>query len=88
MREVLRATLDADLVDGVQLHYSALAGMLAEELSRRLPSGLDAVFFASTGAEAVDSAMKFARAATRPAAADLVRLELPRGHARPALAGR
>src|SRR3954462_9096538 len=64
VRDVLRATLDADLVDGVQLHYSALAGMLAEELSRRLPPGLDAVFFASTGDEAVDSAMKFARAAT------------------------
>src|SRR3954452_9818592 len=64
VREVLQATLDADLVDGVQLNYSPLAGMLAEELSQRLPDGLDAVFFASTGAEAVDSAMKFARAAT------------------------
>src|SRR5437588_1236486 len=63
--EVLRATLASNLVDGVQLHYSVLAGMLAEALSRRLPQGLDAVFFASTGAEAVDSAMKFARAATR-----------------------
>ncbi len=38
--------------------------MLAEALSQRLPEGLDAVFFASTGAEAVDSAMKFARATT------------------------
>ncbi len=64
VREVLRATLDADLIDGVQIHYSPLAGMLAQELSQRLPQGLDAVFFASTGAEAVDSAMKFARAAT------------------------
>src|SRR5204863_9274654 len=64
VRDVLRATLAADLVDGVQLHYSALAGMLAEALTHRLPAGLDAVFFASTGAEAVDSAMKFARAAT------------------------
>ncbi len=64
VREVLRATLAADLVDGVQIHYSPLAGLLADELTRRLPSGLDAVFFASTGAEAVDSAMKFARAAT------------------------
>jgi 4-aminobutyrate aminotransferase-like enzyme len=41
-----------------------LAGMLAESLVQRLPRGLDAVFFTSTGAEAVDSAMKFARAAT------------------------
>jgi ornithine--oxo-acid transaminase len=65
VRDVLRAALAADLVDGVQLHYSSLAGMLAEALSQRLPRGLDAVFFASTGAEAVDSAMKFARAATR-----------------------
>jgi acetylornithine/succinyldiaminopimelate/putrescine aminotransferase/nucleoside-diphosphate-sugar epimerase len=65
VRAALLAALDADLVDGVQLHYSVLAGMLAEELSARLPEGLDALFFASTGAEAVDSAMKFARAATR-----------------------
>ncbi len=64
VRAVLQATLDADLVDGVQIHYSVLAGMLAEELCRRLPESLDAVFFASAGAEAVDSAMKFARAAT------------------------
>jgi acetylornithine/succinyldiaminopimelate/putrescine aminotransferase len=64
VREVLRAALDADLVDGVQIHHSVLAGMLAEALSQLLPPGLDAVLFASTGAEAVDSAMKFARAAT------------------------
>jgi ornithine--oxo-acid transaminase len=64
VREALEATLAADLVDGVQIHYSALAGLLAQELCERLPTGLDAVFFASSGAEAVDSAMKFARAAT------------------------
>jgi len=64
VREVLEAALSTDLVEGVQIHYSALAGILAEELCRRLPAGLDAVFFASSGAEAVDSAMKFARAAT------------------------
>src|SRR5439155_5334478 len=64
VRDVLQAVLAADLVDGVQIHYSALAGILAEALSAHLPHGLDAPFFASTGAEAVDSAMKFARAAT------------------------
>ena len=64
VREVLEATLASNLADGVQIHYSVLAGMLAEALTERLPDGLDAVFFASTGAEAVDSAMKFARAAT------------------------
>ncbi len=64
IRAVLEATLAAGLADGVQIHYSPLAGMLAEALAQRLPHGLDALFFASTGAEAVDSAMKFARAAT------------------------
>jgi ornithine--oxo-acid transaminase len=62
--EVVQAVAAAGLVDGVQIHYSPLAGMLAEELSQRLPPGLEAVFFTNSGAEAVDSAIKFARAAT------------------------
>ena len=65
VRAVLQATMDEDLLDGVQIQYSPLAGMLAEALCERLPRALDAVFFGSTGAEVVDSAMKFARAATR-----------------------
>jgi ornithine--oxo-acid transaminase len=65
VRAVLQSVLAADLVDGVQIHYSVLAGMLAQELCARLPPGLEAVFFTNSGAEAVDSAMKFARAATR-----------------------
>lgn len=64
LRDVLQAVLSSDLVDGVQIHYSVLAGMLAEALCERLPPGLDTVFFTSSGGEAVDSAMKFARAAT------------------------
>ncbi len=64
VRATLHATLAADLLDGVQIHYSPLAGMLAEALCERLPSQLEAVFFTSAGAEAVDTAMKFARAAT------------------------
>jgi acetylornithine/succinyldiaminopimelate/putrescine aminotransferase len=64
VREVLQATLAAELLDGVQIHFSPLAGMLAEALSQRLPPGLDALFFANSGAEAVDSALKFARAVT------------------------
>jgi acetylornithine/succinyldiaminopimelate/putrescine aminotransferase len=65
VRAVVQSALAADLVDGVQIHYSALSGMLAEELTERLPDALEAVFFTSTGAEAVDCALKFARAATR-----------------------
>ena len=64
VRGVLQAALGEDLLDGVQIHYSALSGMLAETLAARLPEGLEAMFFASAGAEAVDAAMKFARAAT------------------------
>ncbi|HET9093973.1 MAG TPA: aspartate aminotransferase family protein, partial [Solirubrobacteraceae bacterium] len=52
------------LQDGVQIHYSVLAGLLAEALAARLPADLDATFFSSGGAEAVDTAIKFARAAT------------------------
>src|SRR5436309_4933984 len=48
--ETLQAALGAGLVDGVQIHYSALAGILAEELSQRLPAGLEAMFFTSAGA--------------------------------------
>ncbi len=64
VRASLEAVLGADLADGVQIHYSVLAGLLGEALSARLPGSLEATFFCSTGAEAVDSAMKFARAAT------------------------
>src|SRR5436189_4638339 len=52
VRSVLRATLASDLVDGVQIHYSALAGMLAEALSQQLPEGLDVTFFHSWCARA------------------------------------
>ncbi len=51
-------------------------------------AALDAVFFASTGAEAVDSAMKFARAATGRPRLLSCEQQLPRRHARPALARR
>jgi ornithine--oxo-acid transaminase len=64
IRDTIKATLDAELLDGVQIQYSPLAGMLGEALTAKLPRSLDAVFFGSTGAEMVDSAMKFARAAT------------------------
>ncbi len=64
VREALEATLAAGLIDGVQIHYSVLAGMLAEAICALLPDRLEAVFFTSAGAEAVDTAIKFARAAT------------------------
>ena len=88
VREVLQATLAADLVDGVQLHYSPLAGMLAEALSQRLPQGLDAVFFASTRRRGGGLGDEVRARGDRPAAPDLVRQQLSRRHARAAVAGR
>ena len=64
IRAALESVLAAELADGVQIHYSVLAGLLGEALAAALPGALEATFFCSTGAEAVDSAMKFARAAT------------------------
>lgn len=61
---MLRQVLDAQLPGLVQMDVSLLAGLLAERLLRRLP-WLDKLFFCSSGAEAVEAAIKFSRAATR-----------------------
>jgi ornithine--oxo-acid transaminase len=55
--------LDADLPNLVQFDVSTLAGILAERLLERTPY-LDKVFFANSGAETVEAAIKFARGAT------------------------
>src|ERR1700743_416286 len=63
LREALKNILDADLPNLVQLDVSTLAGVLAERLLKYMPY-LDKVFFANSGAEAVEAAIKFARGAT------------------------
>ena len=63
VREVLKRVLDADLPNLVQMDLSALAGVLAERLLKRVPY-CEKVFFANSGTEAVEAAIKFARAAT------------------------
>ena len=60
----LRQVLDAQLAGLVQMDVSLLAGLLAERLAQRLP-WLEKAFFCNSGAEAVEAAIKFARAATR-----------------------
>src|SRR5512144_2575148 len=62
----LRDVLDARLAGMVQMDVSLLAGLLSEKLVARLPY-LDKAFFCNSGAEAVEGAIKFARAATRRA---------------------
>src|SRR5260221_7523547 len=63
MREALKSVLDADLPNLVQFDVSVLAGVLAERLLEFVPY-LDKVFFANSGTEASEAAIKFARCAT------------------------
>ncbi len=63
LRDALKCVLDSELPNLVQLDVSTLAGILAERLLANVPY-LDNVFFANSGAEAVESAIKFARAST------------------------
>jgi ornithine--oxo-acid transaminase len=65
IRQALQEALGLDLPNLVKMDCPLLAGLLAEELVKRMPPGLDSVFFANSGADAVDTALKFARAATR-----------------------
>jgi ornithine--oxo-acid transaminase len=64
IRDALKSVLDSELPNLVQLDVSTLAGILAERLLGHVPY-LEKVFFANSGAEAVEAAIKFARAATR-----------------------
>jgi ornithine--oxo-acid transaminase len=59
----LRQVLDSEFPNLVQMDVSPLAGILAERLLARVPY-LDKVFFANSGTESVEAAIKFARAAT------------------------
>ncbi|MDU6671331.1 MAG: aminobacteriohopanetriol synthase HpnO [Bradyrhizobium sp.] len=63
LRDALKSVLDSDLPNLVQLDVSTLAGVLAERLLEYVPY-LDKVFFADSGAETVEAAIKFARGAT------------------------
>jgi ornithine--oxo-acid transaminase len=64
IKKAIRDTLDLDLPNMVQLDCSLLSGLLAEALLKKLPAHLEAIFFCNSGTEAVEGAIKFARAAT------------------------
>ena len=59
----IEQAMRAKLAGLVQLDVSLLAGLLAERLVDKMP-WLDRLFFCNSGAEAVEAAIKFARAST------------------------
>jgi len=64
IKRALTDVLGADLPDLIQMDVSPLAGLLAERLLAHVP-GQERVFFCNSGTEAVEAAIKLARAATR-----------------------
>jgi ornithine--oxo-acid transaminase len=64
VKDQLQRVLAADTASLPQLGVSTLPGVLAEELIARSPAPLDAVLFTNSGTEAVEAALKLARAAT------------------------
>jgi ornithine--oxo-acid transaminase len=63
LRAALNSVLDSELPNLVQMDVSTLAGILAERLLALAPY-LDKVLFTNSGSEAVEAAIKLARAAT------------------------
>ncbi|MGG7054130.1 aspartate aminotransferase family protein [Nitrosomonas sp. ANs5] len=62
--EALKDVLEAEAPNLVQLDVSLLAGVLAEKLVKLAPPGLNRVFFANSGTETIEAAIKFSRYAT------------------------
>ena len=65
--EALKRELDREGPAMLQSHVSDLAGQLGERLCVRAGGRLAKVFFASSGSEGIEAAIKFARAHTRRA---------------------
>ena len=61
----LHQALDANLPNLVQLDCALLPGVLAEALVDKAHPGIERVFFTNSGAEAIETAIKFARRATK-----------------------
>lgn len=61
----LQAELQRSGPTMIQTHVADLAGELADQLCRRAGGKLSRAFFASSGSEGVEAAIKFARAHTR-----------------------
>jgi ornithine--oxo-acid transaminase len=64
MKQAIRDYLELDDPIKLQLGAGLLPGLLAEKLLQEVPH-LDKVFFANSGTESVEAALKFSRASTR-----------------------
>ncbi len=62
--QILKDYLDLDYPNLVKMDAPLISGLLAEELVKWMPEGLDTVFFANSGTEGVETTLKFARAAS------------------------
>lgn len=62
VKDAIRQYLEVDSPNLIKMGTQLLAGVLAEKLIQVAPAGLDTVFFCNSGAEAIEGAMKFARA--------------------------
>ena len=65
VKAALHKALDMDLPSMVQMDCALLPGLLAEALCARSHDGIKRVYFCNSGAEAVESAVKFARSFTK-----------------------
>jgi ornithine--oxo-acid transaminase len=65
VKQIMQEVLMLDRPNLVKMDCPLLVGLVAEELVKHMPPGLDAIFFANSGADAVDTAIKFARCATK-----------------------
>lgn len=64
VKQALHQAIDLDLPNMVQMDCALLPGLLAEQLVQRSHPGIERVYFCNSGAEAVETAIKFARRAT------------------------
>ena len=68
IRRVLTDFLGLNYPSLVKMEAPLLSGLLAAELKKRMPNQLDMVFFTNSGAEGIETALKYAKCATgRPA---------------------
>lgn len=64
IRDALKQAMDLDLPNLIKMGVPKLSGLLARELLALAPGGMERVFFTNSGAEGVETAIKYARAAT------------------------